>query len=293
MGTALVAALLAVSGTATGAAAITTRSAVYVALGDSYTSGPGLPAQLGPSTDPAAPAACDRSSDNYPTLVARELGVAVDDVSCLGASTKDLGAAQGSGIPPQLSALGPSTSLVSLGIGGNDLGFSSVVTNCAAVTPWGATKVGWHCRPHYMVDGVDELTALVHQVGQRVAASLTDIRSLAPRAKVFVIGYPDIVPANGSGCWPKLPFSAPDLDYVRTIEADLNDTLSRDAAAAGDRYVDMATPSAAHDACTATDTRWVEPIIPARGSFPLHPSTIGMAGMAQVLEGDMASAGVH
>ena len=97
----------------------------------------------------------------------------------------------------QLSALGPSTSLVSLGIGGNDLGFSSVVANCAAVTPWGATKVGWSCRSHYTVNGVDELVSLVHQVGDRVAALLTDVRSLAPQARVFVIGYPDIVPANG------------------------------------------------------------------------------------------------
>jgi len=284
-----VTALLATSGIATGTAGASSRSPFYVALGDSYTSGPGLSAQLGPRTNPAAPAACQRSSDNYPTIVAKSLGVAVDDVSCLGASTRDLDASQGSGIPAQLSALGPSTSLVSLGIGGNDLGFSSVVANCAAVTPWGATKVGWSCRSHYTVNGVDELVSMVHQVGDRVAALLTDVRSLAPQARVFVVGYPDIVPANGRGCWPMLPFSSPDLDYVRGIEADLNDTLSHDASAAGDGYVNMATPSAAHNACTSATTRWVEPIVPSPGTFPLHPSAVGMAGMARVLEGAIAS----
>ena len=284
-----VTALLATSGIAAGTAGASGRSAFYVAMGDSYTSGPGLPAQLGPLTNPAAPAACQRSSDNYPTIVARYLGIAVDDVSCLGASTRDLDASQGSGIPPQLSALGQSTSLVSLGIGGNALGFSSVVANCAAVTPWGATKVGWSCRSHYTVNGVDELVAMVHQVGDRVAALLTDVRSRAPLARVFVVGYPDIVPANGAGCWPMLPFSSPDLDYVRSIEADLNDTLSSEASAAGDAYVDMATPSAAHNACTSAATRWVEPIVPSPGSFPLHPSAVGMAGMARVLEGAIAS----
>ena len=281
--------LLATSGIASGTAGASSRSPFYVALGDSYTSGPGLPAQLGPQTTPPAPAACQRSSDNYPTIVAKSLGIAVDDVSCLGASTKDVDASQGSGIPAQLSALGPSTSLVSLGIGGNDLGFSSVVANCASVTPWGATKVGWSCRSHYTVNGVDELVSMVHQVGDRVAALLTDVRSLAPQARVFVVGYPDIVPANGSGCWPMLPFSSPDLDYVRSIEADLNDTLSRDASAAGDGYVNMATPSAAHNACTSATTRWVEPIVPSPGTFPLHPSAVGMAGMARVLEGAIAS----
>ena len=284
-----VTALLATSGIATGTAGASSRSPFYVALGDSYTSGPGLPAQLGPQTNPPAPAACQRSSDNYPTIVAKSLGVAVDDVSCLGASTKDLDASQGSGIPAQLSALGPSTSLVSLGIGGNDLGFSSVVANCAAVTPWGATKVGWSCRSHYTVNGVDELVSLVHQVGDRVAALLTDVRSRAPQARVFVIGYPDIVPASGRGCWPMLPFSSPDLDYVRSIEADLNDTLSSDASAAGDGYVNMATPSADHNACTSATSRWVEPIVPSPGTFPLHPSAVGMAGMARVLEGAIAS----
>jgi lysophospholipase L1-like esterase len=285
-----VTALLATSGIATGTAGASSRSPFYVALGDSYTSGPGVPAQLGPQTNPPAPAACQRSSDNYPTIVAKSLGVAVHDVSCLGASTKDLDASQGSGIPAQLSALGPSTSLVSLGIGGNDLGFSSVVANCAAVTPWGATKVGWSCRSHYTVNGVDELVSMVHQVGDRVAALLTDVRSLAPQARVFVVGYPDIVPANGNGCWPMLPFSSPDLDYVRGIEADLNDTLSRAASDAGDGYVNMATPSAAHNACTPATTRWVEPIVPSPGTFPLHPSAVGMAGMARVLEGAIASA---
>ncbi len=284
-----VTALLATSGVATGTTVASSRSPFYVALGDSYTSGPGLPAQLGPQTNPPAPAACQRSSDNYPTIVAKSLGVAVDDVSCLGASTKDLDASQGSGIPAQLSALGPSTSLVSLGIGGNDLGFSSVVANCAAVTPWGATKVGWSCRSHYTVNGVDELVSLVHQVGDRVAALLTDVRSRAPQARVFVIGYPDIVPASGRGCWPMLPFSSPDLDYVRSIEADLNDTLSSDASAAGDGFVNMATPSADHNACTSATSRWVEPIVPSPGTFPLHPSAVGMAGMARVLEGAIAS----
>src|ERR1700692_1806370 len=72
--------LLATSGTATGTAGASSRSPFYVALGDSYTSGPGLPAQLGPQTTPPAPAACQRSSDNYPTIVAKSLGVTVDDV---------------------------------------------------------------------------------------------------------------------------------------------------------------------------------------------------------------------
>jgi lysophospholipase L1-like esterase len=261
----------------------------YVALGDSYTAGPGLPPASASGSNAPDPSACQRSSDNYPTLVANELGLTLHDASCLGASTKDLTRSQGPGIPPQLSALNASTALVSLGIGGNDLGFSSIVTNCAAATPWGATKVGWNCGPHYAVDGVDDLVASVRQVGQKVADALADIRVRAPAAKVFVVGYPDIVPASGSGCWPKVPFSSRDLSFVRGIEDDLNATLHRDAMAAGDEFVNMAVASAAHNACTPVATRWVEPLVPLHGGFPLHPSADGMAGMAQVLEGAVTS----
>jgi hypothetical protein len=54
-----------------------------------------------------------------------------------------------------------------------------------------------------------------------------------------------------------------------------------------DVYVNMAAPSAAHSACTDRNTRWVSPILPTPGSYPLHPDAIGMAGMARVLEAAM------
>ncbi len=259
-------------------------SRTYVALGDSYTSGPGLPAQLDSATSPSAPGVCARSAENYPTLVAKDLGYSLDDVSCLGATTEDLFESQGPGIAPQLSALTRSTALVSLSIGGNDLGFTSIATNCAAVTPWGATKVGWSCATHYMSHGVNELDATIRQVGEKVTNALSAIKSRSPHARVFVVGYPDIVPSVGSGCWPKLPFSAVDITFVRGVEATLNTTLAQAAVRAGDTYANVAAPSAAHDACTAVDSRWVEPIAPLHGGFPLHPSTVGMEGMARVLE---------
>ncbi len=265
----------------------------YVALGDSYTSGPAIPTQLGSGTTPAAPAACLRSSENYPSLTARALGLHLVDVSCGGATTDDLDRSQGSGIPAQLSALQPTTALVTVGIGGNDLGFSTIATNCASYTPWGPTRVGWSCQDHYDTGGVDQLAGAVVAVGAKVARVLADVHQRAPGAEVFVVGYPDIVPPTGFGCWPSLPFRAGDLDFLRGVEAELDSALAGAAADAGDYFVDMATPSAAHSACTAPDTRWVEPVLHPSGSYPLHPGASGMAGMAGVLEGSMVSSGVH
>src|SRR5215208_3015548 len=101
----------------------------YVALGDSYTAGPGITPQ-----DPSFPG-CIRSDANYPNLVAPDLGLpAFRDVSCSGAQTKDMFATQDvdpdPDNPPQLDALDASTKIVTLGIGGNDIGFTSIAETC-------------------------------------------------------------------------------------------------------------------------------------------------------------------
>jgi lysophospholipase L1-like esterase len=265
----------------------------YVALGDSYTSGPDVPVQLGPTTTPSAPSACQRSSANYPSLVARALGLQLDDVSCGGATTDDMTESQGPGIPPQFDALRSTTALVTVGIGGNDLGFSTIAANCASYTPWGPTRVGWSCQDHYLAGGVDELAATVESVGAKVTAVLREVQARSPGAAIFVVGYPDILPPTGSGCWPSLPFRSVDLAFLRGVESELNTALATAAANAGAHYVDTATPSADHSACTSTDTRWVEPVLPTPGTFPLHPDATGMAGMAGVLEAAIQTSGTQ
>ncbi|MFE4718766.1 GDSL-type esterase/lipase family protein, partial [Streptomyces sp. NPDC056728] len=92
----------------------------YVALGDSYSSGLGIPDEVDSN--------CGRSNSNYPSLVAGALNAAgVTDVTCAGADTSDMAGPQDS-TPPQLDALRPDTTLVTLGIGGNDLGLQEVGT---------------------------------------------------------------------------------------------------------------------------------------------------------------------
>jgi len=272
-------------------AAPTVIPGTYVALGDSFTSGPDIPVQLGPTTAPSAPSACQRSSENYPSVTARALGLQLDDVSCGGATTVDMTQSQGQGIPPQLDALRSTTALVTVGIGGNDLGFSTIASNCASYTPWGPTRAGWSCQGHYTAGGVDQLAAAAESVGQKVAEVLREVRERAPGAAIFVVGYPDIVPPTGSGCWPQLPFRASDLGFLRGVEVQLDTALAAAAADAGAHYVDTATPSAAHSACESAATRWVEPVLPTPGSFPLHPDAAGMAGMAGVLEAALESSG--
>src|SRR6476659_3662650 len=94
----------------------------YVSLGDSYTSGPLIPVQR---DDPGG---CLRSTNNYPSVAARSVTVNEHrDPSCSGAQTKDMTAPQDVEFgpnPPQFDSLDANTTVVTLGIGGNDLGFT-------------------------------------------------------------------------------------------------------------------------------------------------------------------------
>ena len=76
---------------------------VYVAMGDSYTAAP-----LFPLAEQEQINGCLRSDENYPALVATRLDVPLIDVSCSGASTTSMFAAQrfiDNERPPQLDSL--------------------------------------------------------------------------------------------------------------------------------------------------------------------------------------------
>lgn len=249
--------------------------ATYVALGDSYTAGPLIPLQEN------TPLGCLRSTNNYPHLVAKKIILPLRDVSCSGATTEDMTQAQDvdpGPNPPQFDALDADTELVTLGIGGNDMGFSEIALACASLDPT-ATP----CQDTYIVNGVDTIAERIDAVGPKVDAVLDGIHARSPDAGVFVVGYPSVVPASGPGCWPTLPITSKDLPYVRTILKNLNAMLEEQATNNGDTYVDVQTPSIGKDACALPTKRWVEPVVPVLPAAPIHPNQIGMQGVANVL----------
>jgi lysophospholipase L1-like esterase len=263
----------------TGAAA---TGSAYVAMGDSYTSGPVIPTQS------SAAGGCDRSNHNYPSDVAAALKLTLTDVSCSGATSANIlnttqDVSPGPDNPPQLTAVGSGTQVVSLQVGGDDLGFTSIIENCIALTPWGPTKVGANCRNYYDPNGKNSLANDVTALAQPIASILADIHTAASNAKVFVVGYPDILPQNGA-CWPSVPFETGDAEFLNSIEQDLNSMLQATAVANGATFVDTYTPSESHNACTAESTRWVEPIVPDSPAGPVHPNANGEAAMASELE---------
>jgi hypothetical protein len=256
-------------------AAAGASAATYTALGDSYAAGPLIPNQS------LNPLGCLRSDHNYAHLAAAAKGLTLTDVSCSGAKTNDMTEAQNvepGPNPPQFNGLSTGTNIVSLTIGGNDIGFTEIIESCITYNPFSTP-----CKDKYDPGGHDQLAERIAAAAPKVAAVLQGIHARSPGARVFVVNYPDILP-SGSGCWPTIPLSFGDVPYLHATEERLNQMLATTAAANGATLVDWYTPSIGHDACKGSSTRWVEPLIPGELSAPVHPNKAGMAGAAVALE---------
>jgi lysophospholipase L1-like esterase len=204
------------------------------------------------------------------------------DVSCAGATTAQMAAPQalpgGLTNGPQLDALAPDVDLVSLGIGGNDIGFAEVAATCAGLSV--LFPLGSPCRHHYTRHG-DEVGARLAAAAPKVAAVLAAIQARAPEARVLVVGYPVILPAAGPGCWPLMPIAVGDVAWLRSTEGRLNAMLADQAAAAGATFVDTYTSSVGHDVCRLPGSKWVEGFVPTSPASAVHPNALGMANSAR------------
>jgi lysophospholipase L1-like esterase len=241
-----------------------------VALGDSYTSGPLIPRQVD--------ANCARSDQNYPSLVAaRRPTRTFTDVSCAGATTDNMWKAQGTN-GPQLNAVERSTDLVTVQIGGNDIGFGSIIGTCASLSS--KDPSGNPCQQYYNSSGFDQLTLNIIETAPKIARVLRAVHDRAPHARVLVVGYPDLLPDDGIGCYPSVPFAAKDFAYLRDVGKRLNLMMRTVARFSRAEYVDTYKPTVGHDMCKAPADRWIEPLQPASPAAPAHPNAKGEAAMA-------------
>jgi GDSL-like Lipase/Acylhydrolase family len=238
----------------------------YVAMGDSYTAGPGIP-----PPSPTAPADCAQSAANYPHLVASFFNFSLTDVSCSGAKTENFTVAQYPDQPPQFNALSRSTKVVTVGMGGNDGNlFATLVGGCTALDI-GRPNIGAPCQEHYEAFVTKTREADIPSQ----EAALAEIHVLAPKAKVFVVGYPEITPVNGY-CPTAIPWTTGDLRWFNLgVQRPGNATLAREASNNDATFVDTFTPSIGHNACEPVGVRWIEPLFGSLTGVPVHPNALG------------------
>jgi lysophospholipase L1-like esterase len=248
----------------------------YVALGDSYTAGPLVPNLVG------QPRGCGRSDHNYPSIVAAATGVTqFRDESCSAAKTDDMTVRQrvllGIHIP-QFDALRPDATLVTIGIGGNDVKLVDAAVRCLQLGLLAPT--GRSCRRHFAYPGGDVIADRIAATAPKIAATLQGIHARAPQARVLILGYPNVGPRPGLSCYPLVPLSADDLAYLGEMLRRTNAMIAEQAAANDAEYVDTYDDSLGHDVCTGPRTRWFEGVIPTSPAFPIHPNARGEASMA-------------
>ncbi|MEV6107434.1 SGNH/GDSL hydrolase family protein [Streptomyces sp. NPDC051940] len=257
-----------------GAPAQAATPGVYVALGDSMASGPLIP-------DPTGPLACGRSTHNYAhTLQARYGFTAFRDVTCSGADTTDMTNPQKLSLlgqdagyaPPQFDALSADTTLVTLTIGGNDVGLVGVAEDCMTLNPF-ETPCKYEFEP--------VVAAKTEALGPKLAAVLDGIHARAPQARVLVTGYGLYIKQNG--CFPLQPVLPTDANFLQGSVDRMNAKIAETAAAHGAEYVDVRTPSAGHDSCQSATAKWVEGYVPVNAASPLHPNRRGEEAYAGII----------
>ncbi|MFF4239745.1 SGNH/GDSL hydrolase family protein [Actinomadura geliboluensis] len=245
----------------------------YVALGDSMASGPLIPNITGPI-------GCGRSTHNYAHELAAALGANLRDVTCSGAKSRHMTEPQSTSVagvdtgtvPPQFDALTASTTLVTLTIGGNDVGLVGIAEDCINLDPT-ATP----CKGEFET----EVAQRTQELGPRLSAVLDGIRARSPKARIVVTGYGLYIKPNG--CWPVQPVLPTDANFLQGAVNAMNGVIRDQANAHGATYIDLVTPSAGHDACQSATKRWVEGYVPLNPAAPLHPNARGEAAYAAII----------
>ncbi|MER5257791.1 SGNH/GDSL hydrolase family protein [Streptomyces sp. NPDC002855] len=235
----------------------------YVAIGDSFAAGPLIPGQ--------SQLSCLRSGRNYPAVAAKALGARLTDVSCSGAKVSDFSGRQFGLLPPQYDALKPSTDLVTLTIGGNDVSLVSKALGCVNLLP---EPTGISCADTAAAEG-DPTAKAIDAWSATFGKALDEVRRRAPNARIVVAGYATYV--RKDGCWPTQPLWGKDANYLQARVNQLNGVLAEQTKAHGATYVDTAAVSAGHDTCAAPSERYIEGLVPTSIAAPLHPNAQGMA----------------
>jgi lysophospholipase L1-like esterase len=220
---------------------------IYVALGDSYSSGVGTRSYIDDGTS------CQRSVYAYPSLIAAARGYSLNFRACSGAKIPDV-------TNTQLSALSSSTNYVTITVGGNDAGFSDVLTECAY--PWWASDC----------DGaIDQAQAYINNTlpGQ-LSTLYAAIRSRAPYAKVVVVGYPRLF--NGEDCNAGTWFSPSEESRLNYTADLINSKTSTQAANKGFSFANPTSRFIGHAVCD--DVEWLNGLSnPISESY--HPNRTG------------------
>jgi lysophospholipase L1-like esterase len=233
----------------------------YVALGDSYAAGVGAGGNSG---------SCNRTDNAYPALwAAANSPASFTFAACSGATTSDV-------ISSQLSALSSATTLVSLTVGGDDAGFTSIMETCVL----GPTS---SCESAVSSAESSANNTLPGKLG----TLLSDIHSDAPNAKVVVLGYPDFYDTSVSDC---VGLSSADHTAIDTGIDDLDGIIQAAAANNNATFADVRSQFSGQEICDSP--AWLHSLNITDIPESYHPTAAGQSsGYLPVFSAAAASVG--
>lgn len=266
--------------------------AKYVAMGSSFASGPGVTT----SAD-SPPNRCQRSIDNYAHQLARKRNLTLVDVSCGGATTAHILGAWNE-LPAQVEAITPDTALVTITIGGNDVGFVSglMAGSCEADPAQRSAGVVTMCeRLKAHGRSMQQSAATVQMKPDDAAWSglesgldtiAAEVRRRAPQARLVFVDYVTLVP--GDALCPTLPLSAPAAETARATAARLSQLTATVALRSGADLIKASELSKDHHICA--EDSWSTGFVPPAGAVGLsiyHPKLEAMTAIAEALDAQL------
>ena len=139
---------------------------------------------------------------------------------------------------PQIEYLDDSVDLVTVTVGGNDLGFTSIVKYCAIVA---------NCHEKFRAttsNGVDPNKTNIEGLYRRLFETYRAIIDRAPNATVYVIGYPtlfsDWSELAKETCFLYRFLETDEVPYLQELNRLLNQTIRAASEDAGVYFVDIA-----------------------------------------------------
>lgn len=246
-------------------------ASVYVAMGSSYAAGPGITTSADQPKN-----RCARSNDNYAHILASKLNLQLIDVSCSGATTEHV-LGPWKELPSQIEALTTDTRLVTVTIGGNDVGYFGMLWSASCTSaPVPVAARGFKCPiPPAGADAWSKVDAGM----RRIAA---EVHRRSPAARLVFVDYLAVLPA--SGACANAPMSPDSARAITAVAQRLARLTARVAVETRSDVIKASAISAHHDACSRdpwmtgfpTDTS-------APGFVPYHPNENGMIAIAEAL----------
>lgn len=242
--------------------------AAYVSMGSSFAAGAGIgPLQEG------SPQRCSRTTNNYASLLAERLELVLIDTSCSGATTEHV-ISRWDELGPQIDAVNEQTRLVTITVGGNDLGY--VANLFAGSCGQGVALTDGPCKPV-----IEPTEADYAKLEARLKAISAEVFRRSPRSRLIFVQYLTLLSADTCGLET---ISEKDAALAREVARRLSQSTRRAALESGAEVLAIDLESKAHAPCSAepwsfgfpSDHDWTK-------GTPWHPNAVGHAQIAKSL----------